>query len=48
MIKAKRKSEKLRFAREKSAQEFADRWRRELCSEYFDHPDPAHNSPRHV
>jgi hypothetical protein len=36
------------FAREKCAQEFADRWRRKLWSEHFDHPDPVHNAPVRV
>lgn len=48
IIDAKRKSEKLRFAREKYAEEFADKWRRKLWSEYFDHPDPVHNAPNYV
>lgn len=39
------KSERLRFAREKYAQEFADRWRRKLWSENLDHLDPIHNAP---
>src|SRR5215475_7607272 len=45
MVNEKSKSERLRFAREKCAQEFADRWRRKLWSEHFDHPDPVHNAP---
>ena len=36
---------RLRFAREKVAQEFADSWRRQLWSRVFDHPDPVHNPP---
>jgi hypothetical protein len=39
------KSERMRFAREKFAQEFADKWRKKLWSEHFDHPDPVHNAP---
>jgi hypothetical protein len=39
------KSERLRFAGEKYAQEFANRWRRKLWSEHFDHSDPVHNAP---
>lgn len=39
------KSERMRFAREKYAQEFADKWRKKLWSEHFDHPDPVHNAP---
>jgi hypothetical protein len=45
VVNEKTKSERLRFAREKCAQEFADRWRRKLWSEHFDHPDPVHNPP---
>jgi hypothetical protein len=45
MINENRRSERLRFAREKYAQEFADRWRRKLWSVYFEHSDPIHNGP---
>jgi hypothetical protein len=45
VVNEKTKSERLRFAREKCAQEFADRWRRKLWSEHFDHLDPVHNAP---
>jgi hypothetical protein len=45
VVNARTKSERLRFAREKCAQEFADRWRKKLWSEHFDHPDPVHNAP---
>src|SRR5262245_26195602 len=45
VVNDRTKSERLRFAREKCAQEFADRWRRKLWSEHFDHPDPVHNAP---
>jgi hypothetical protein len=45
MINENRRSERLRFAREKYAQEFADRWRRKLWSAYFEHSDPIHNGP---
>ena len=48
LINAKRKSESLSFAREKYAQEFANKWRRKLWAEYFAHPDPAHNAPSQV
>ena len=34
-----------RFASETLAKEFATRWRRELYSTTFDHPDLVHNSP---
>ena len=47
IVNEKTKSERMRFAREKCAQEFADRWRRKLWSEHFDHPDPVHNAPVH-
>jgi hypothetical protein len=39
------KSGRRKFAREKLAQEFADKWRRWLWSRRFEHPDPAHNPP---
>jgi hypothetical protein len=45
LVNVRTKSERLRFAREKFAQEFADRWRKRLWSEHFDHPDPVHNAP---
>jgi hypothetical protein len=45
LVNEKTKSERLRFAREKCAHEFADRWRKRLWSERFDHPDPVHNAP---
>jgi hypothetical protein len=45
VVNERTKSERLRFAREKYAQEFADRWRRKLWSEQFDHLDPVHNAP---
>jgi hypothetical protein len=48
LITEKTKSERLKFAREKYAQEFADRWRRQLWEAYFDHPDPVHNAPDRV
>lgn len=48
LINAKRKSERLRYAKERYAEEFADKWRSKLWSEYFDHPDPIHNAPSHV
>lgn len=48
LIDAKRRSKSLRFAREKYAEEFADKWRRQLWSEYFDHPDPVHNAPNPI
>jgi hypothetical protein len=48
VVNEKTKSERMRFAREKFAQEFADRWRKKLWSEHFDHPDPVHNAPVRV
>jgi hypothetical protein len=48
LINAKRQSEKLRFAHERNAEEFADQWRRKLWSEYYDHADPVHNAPSYV
>jgi hypothetical protein len=43
-----KRSKRLRFAREKLAQEFAIRWGRRLLSEPFEHPDPVHNAPPDV
>jgi len=34
-----------RFASETLAQKFANRWRRALWAQHFDHPDPVHNPP---
>ena len=48
VVNERTKSERLRFAREKYAQKFADRWRRELWSEHFNHSDPVHNAPVRV
>ena len=42
---ARRPSRRLRFYREKLAQEFANSWRRRLWSAPFNHPDPVHNRP---
>jgi hypothetical protein len=39
------KTPRRRFASETLAQRFANRWRRRLWSEHFDHPDPVHNPP---
>jgi hypothetical protein len=41
------KSERLKFARERYAEAFADEWRRRLWSAYYDHPDLVHNGPSH-
>jgi hypothetical protein len=38
-------SDRVDFAREKLAEEFAIRWRKSLWSEPLDHPDPVHNPP---
>jgi hypothetical protein len=45
VIDEDRPSERLRFARERLAQEFAMAWCRRLWSEPFDHPDPVHSPP---
>jgi hypothetical protein len=39
------RSERLRFAHEKLAQEFAVQWRKRLWSTLFAHSDPVHNRP---
>lgn len=39
------RSIRLKFAREKLAQEFAMHWCGELWKEPFSHPDPVHNPP---
>jgi hypothetical protein len=41
----RRRSDRLKFAREPLAHEFAAEWRKRLWSEPFDHPDPVHNPP---
>jgi hypothetical protein len=48
LVYQKTKSERLRFALEKCAQEFADGWRKRLWSERFDHRDPVHNAPEPI
>lgn len=48
LVDGNRRSERLRFALERHAEEFADKWRRQLWSAYFDHPDPVHNAPASV
>jgi tetratricopeptide (TPR) repeat protein len=45
LVNPKAKSKRLRYARERKAEEFANRWRKELWSHNFDHPDPVHNKP---
>jgi hypothetical protein len=39
------RSDRLKFAREKRAQEFAMAWCKRLWSEPFARPDPVHNPP---
>ncbi len=46
IVNTSAKSANRRFASEKLAQNFANRWRRNLWSQHFDHPDPVHNPPR--
>lgn len=38
-------SDRLRFAREACAEEFANEWRGILWCKHFAHPDPVHNPP---
>jgi hypothetical protein len=45
LINGKTKSERLRFAHEKYAQEFADYWRKQLWSTPYEHDDFVHNPP---
>jgi len=45
LIDKNRPSARLRFAREKLAQQFALQWCRQLWSTPFLHPDPVHNAP---
>ena len=45
LIDAGRPSKRLRFAREKLAEQFAQQWCNRLWSVPFDHPDPVHNPP---
>ncbi len=45
IINPQSKDFRRKFADERKAQEFADRWRKELWKEHFDHPDPVHNPP---
>jgi hypothetical protein len=39
------RSDRLKFARETKAEEFAVEWCARLWSVPYDHPDPAHNPP---
>jgi hypothetical protein len=45
LVDEQTKSRRLRFARERLAQEFADFWREKLWADWYEHPDPAHNRP---
>lgn len=45
MINEGTKNGRRKFAHERLAQEFADKWRRWLWSSYFEHSDRAHNPP---
>ena len=45
IVDENRRSERLRFAHEKLAQDFAVEWRKRLWSVPFAHPDPVHNPP---
>ena len=45
IIDPKAKSVRRKYAGETKAQEFANKWRKRLWSQYFDHPDPVHNPP---
>ena len=47
MVDPEARSDRLKFAREKLAQEFATQWCKALWSEPFGHPDPVHNPPTH-
>jgi len=45
LIDGDTRSVRLKFAREKLAQEFAEQWCNNLWSQPFPHPDPVHNPP---
>jgi hypothetical protein len=45
VIDVQARSDRLKFAREKLAEEFAVEWCGRLWSEPFMHPDPVHNPP---
>jgi hypothetical protein len=45
LVDGKASSDRLKFAHEKLAQQFATQWRSELWSNPFVHPDPVHNPP---
>ena len=46
LVLPKSKNWDRKYASEKLAQDFADKWRARLWSERCDHPDPVHNAPR--
>jgi len=46
MVNGRAQRNRLRFAREKLAHDFATEWCSRLWSERFDHPDPVHNPPK--
>ena len=45
IVDERTESDRLRFAHEKLAEEFANFWRGTLWAEHFVHPDPVHNPP---
>ena len=45
VVDAATRSDRLKFARERLANEFAAEWRHRLWAESFDHADPVHNAP---
>jgi hypothetical protein len=45
LIRERARSDRLRYAHERLAQEFADEWRGRLWSNRFAHPDPVHTPP---
>lgn len=45
MVDGEAREIRMKFAREKLANEFATEWRGRLWSEHFDHADPVHNPP---
>ena len=45
LIRERARSDRLRYAHERLAQEFADEWRERLWSNRFAHHDPVHNPP---
>jgi hypothetical protein len=45
VIDDRARSDRLKFARERRAEEFAVEWCARLWSDSFAHPDPVHNPP---